>query len=77
MTQLTVEIPNIHDVRLFRIIVERLGFKVTQEQSVQPIEDLEYHLAVIARGVDKPSVPLEERIQDLENDREDCILPYR
>ncbi|MEM8526291.1 MAG: hypothetical protein AAGG68_16740 [Bacteroidota bacterium] len=74
---MTIEIPNLQDVRLFRAVVERLGFKVTQERSIEPVKNLDYHLAVIARGVTKPSISLEERMKDLEEDREDRILPHR
>ena len=77
MTQITVEISNLQDVRLFRTIVERLGFKVTQEIQSKPNRDLEYHKAIIAKGIQRPLSHLEERLRHLEEDRQDRILPGR
>lgn len=77
MTQITVEIPDTQDVLLFRSIVERLGFKVTEEVSTRPEKDLTRYKAIIKEGIDAPITHLEDRLATLKADRQDRILPNR
>ncbi|MEN0003391.1 MAG: hypothetical protein AAF798_04585 [Bacteroidota bacterium] len=75
--QITVEIADQKDVQLFREIVNRLGFKITQEKETLSDKELAHHLEVIAKGIQEPSVSLEERLKDLEESSKDRKMPFR
>ncbi len=77
MRQLTIEIKNNQDLALFRALMARLGFRVVQEKQIENSVDISQHLAVIAAGIQRPLSHLQERMQQLEQDREERLMPLR
>lgn len=77
MAKVTLEIQNDADLKLLLSLLERLEINhwVNGPTTTLSVEERAEYYRTIDRGA--PSPDLEQRLKDLEEDRQDRKLPYR
>lgn len=78
MTRVIIDVLSIEDAGFIEMVMNRMGFfpVVIQQEEQRRQKEIDQLKSIVLKGVRNPSVSLTQRLKDLEEDRQDRLLPY-